>query len=167
MTESQVNQLLAKAFQNVPHPSRNEIVSHACDECFRVRDDFAPHSSLTVPGEILEYHYDSLPLFTPIAFRYFLPGYISHVLSHPESSMAGWIIERLQDLAAPNSFWSTRAALLSEGEREAIREFLRFIYSSPKFASLSADIYDALVLWGDHPNLPLNQDAPKSGAPVS
>lgn len=167
MTESQVNQLIAEAFRNVPHPSKDEIVSHACDECFRVRDDFAPHSPLTVPGEVLEYHYDSLPLFTPEAFRYFLPGYISHVLNHPESPMASWFLERLQGLATPDSFWSSRAALLSEGEREAILEFLRFIYNAPTFAPHIADIYDALVLWGDHPNPTLNPDAPKSGAPVS
>jgi hypothetical protein len=167
MTESDVDQSLAEAFRNAPHPTQDEIVSHACDECFRVRDDFAPHSSLTVPGEVLEYHYDSLPLFTPKAFRYFLPGYISHVLNNPESPMAAWVIERLQDLATQDSFWSTRTALLSEGEREAIRGFLRFIYEVPSFAPHIADIYDALVLWGDHPNLPLNPDAPKSGAPVS
>ena len=167
MTESQVSQLLAEAFRNVPHPSKDEIVSHACDECFRVRDDFAPHTSLTFPGEVLEYHYDSLPLFTSEAFRYFIPGYISHVLSHPESQLAVWVIERLQDLATQDSFWSARATLFSEGEREAIREFLRFVYNAPPFAPHIADIYDALVLWGEHPNLPLNPDAPKSGAPVS
>jgi hypothetical protein len=148
MTESNVKQLLADAFQNAPRPSRDEIVSHACPECFCVRDDFAPYTSLSVPGETFEYHWDSLPLFTPEAFRYFLPGYMTHMLNHPDSPLVGWVLERLQDLARPDEFWAVRATLLSKSEREAIQSFLRFAYETPLFAPHSANIFDALVLWG-------------------
>ncbi len=89
-----LTQTLLHAFATIPRPARDEIVSHACAECFRIRDDFAPHAWPDVPASVFEYHWGSFPLFTPEAFRYYIPGYLKHMLEHPQSEIAGWTIER-------------------------------------------------------------------------
>jgi hypothetical protein len=99
---------------------------------------------------VFEYHWGSFPLFTPEAFRYYIPGYLKHMLEHPQSEIAGWTIERLRDLGQPDSFWAERASLLSHTEREAIRAFLRYIHNAPEFARFRADSYDALACWEEH-----------------
>src|SRR5262245_19634067 len=118
MGADKLNQKLEAAFSGTARPAPEAIVSHSCEECFRIRDDFAPHAWPTVPARVIEYHRNSFPLFTPQAFRYYLPAYVIYALHHPESEVAGLTIERLRDLGQPDVFWTERLAVLSEVERE-------------------------------------------------
>lgn len=164
MTTNDLRRLLNEGFTATPRPTPDEIVSHSCCECFRIRDDFSPHAWPDVPGEVFEYHWDSFPLFTPQALRYYLPGYMLHALKNPGSEVAGWVIEKLRDLGQPDEFWAPRASSFAETEKAAIREFLHFVYESPDFTRLRADSYDALVCWGENPNPAVEGDARKSSA---
>ena len=151
MRSEEIMRLLHEGFASAERPRPDEVVSHACAECFRIRDDFSPHVWSEVPPSVFEYHWDSFPLFTPRAFRYYLPGYMKHTLDYPQSDVAGWTIEKLRDLCHPDGFWTQRSGLLTAAEEQAIRAFLRFVYAAPEFARLRSDSYDALVCWGEHP----------------
>ena len=152
MTPSDLEQRLKKGFAETPRPRPDFIVAHQCEECSRIRDDFSPFDWTSVPGNIFEHHWDAFPLFTPQAFRYYLPGYILHVIKNSGSEVAGWMLPKLIDLGQPDDFWAQRRSLLTEAEEAVIREFLHFVYESPDFVRLRADSYDALVCWGERPN---------------
>ena len=77
---------LFAAFSSAPRPAAEEITSHRCCECDRVRDDFARYSVREVPDDVLSYHGDSIPLLTPKAFRYFMPRYIQFTFEHPDTN---------------------------------------------------------------------------------
>lgn len=139
----------------------SEIVSHDCDECSRIRNDFAPHAWPKVPGDVLEYHCDSFPLFTPLAFRYYLPAFVLYALANPDSAVSRWVIEKLRDLGQPDEFWVSRADF-NEAQKAAIRRVLHFVYESPAFQKYRPDSFDALILWGEHPNPLIEADAQRA-----
>lgn len=158
MVPVDLQQNITDAFADLRRPAGGEIVGHDCDECSRIRSDLAPYAWSQVPGEVLEYHCDSFPLLTPQAFRYYLPGFVIYALNNPDSAVARWVIENLRDLGQPNDFWVSRAEF-TEPQKTAIRKVLHFIYESPQFRQYRADSFDALILWGEHPNPKIEPDA--------
>ena len=76
---------------------------------------------------------------------------MKYAIENPHSEVAGWTIEKLKDLAQPDSFWAERVALLSNDEKAAIRAFLKYAYATPAFSRYRTDCHDGLVWWGEHP----------------
>jgi hypothetical protein len=66
---------IAAAFQTDSSPPER-IVVHRCDECERVSTDFAGRNWTELSQDVLAYHHDSIPLFSPEAFAYYLPAYL-------------------------------------------------------------------------------------------
>jgi hypothetical protein len=65
------------AFEGVPKPTADrDIAPHECAECSRIVEDFKPYTFDRLPGKVLEYHKDSLPLLGPKALHHYLPAYI-------------------------------------------------------------------------------------------
>jgi len=65
-----------RAFASVGYPGDDNIVgSICCEEEERVIADFRGKKWKDVPEEVVDYHYDSLPLFSPEAYCYYLPRY--------------------------------------------------------------------------------------------
>lgn len=95
MTEDEIRQGVEAAFP-IDYPVGMEIVSHRCHECDRVERDFRDVVWKEVPASVVEYHFDSLPLFTPRAFRYFLPAYIMASLTDPESNVPEFLFYSLE-----------------------------------------------------------------------
>lgn len=152
MTRGDLAQRLRENFSEAPRPAPDLIVTHQCEECSRIRDDFSPFDWSSVPGDIFEYHWDAFSLFTPQAFHYYLPGYMLHVLNRPNSEVAEWMLPKLLALGRPDDFWAQRLSLFSASEKAVIREFLHFVYETSAFVRLRADCYDALVCWGERPD---------------
>ncbi len=75
---------VAAAFADVPPPPEGGLVSHPCEECAGVARSFAGLRWGEAGAEVLEENYDKLPLFTPAAFRHFLPAYLLYSLEHFE-----------------------------------------------------------------------------------
>jgi hypothetical protein len=75
---------IAAAFQTKEPPPKR-IVVHRCDECERVSWDFAGKKWTDLSSDVLQYHHDSIPLFSPEAFAYYLPAYLSFAAKDPHS----------------------------------------------------------------------------------
>ena len=115
-----------EAFQHAPRPTPEEITPHRCCECDRVRDDFAPYSVDDVPDEVVEYHYDSIPLMSPKAFRYYLPRYVRFTCEHPASNVTDTLLFNLSPDNPTSEFWSGRTDLFTLEERRAIIDYLSY-----------------------------------------
>lgn len=70
------------AFAAVPQPEDDRIIQCDCEDCFELRDLFKNKDWRTLPRELIEEKYTKLPLFSPWAFRYFLPAYMSLSLEY-------------------------------------------------------------------------------------
>lgn len=51
-----------------------------------MRDDFAQHAARDVADAVVDYYYDSIPLLTLKAYRYFL-RYVQFACEHPDSNV--------------------------------------------------------------------------------
>jgi len=70
-------ELIETAFADVPYPGDDNIADHQdCLECDEVRAFFRGKSWRDLKFPELRDYSQSLPLFTPQAFHYFLPGYL-------------------------------------------------------------------------------------------
>ena len=67
-------------FPQEPVPATNEIIEHQCAECSQLRDDFAGLRWSDVPRETIDTHFNDLPLFSPVAHRYYIPAYLQRAL---------------------------------------------------------------------------------------
>ncbi len=73
---------VSAAFADVPRPDKNNIALCPCPECTALTRTLAGVEWRAVTPEVLEATHEQLPLFSPRAFRYFLPAYLLHSLDH-------------------------------------------------------------------------------------
>jgi hypothetical protein len=74
------------AFADVPRPAAGGLVRCDCWECAGLAKSFDGLGWRDVGAELLERNHDQLPLFSPAAFRHFLPAYLLHSLAHFENA---------------------------------------------------------------------------------
>jgi hypothetical protein len=127
---------IAEAFRDVPYPGDGELVLDQTGrdpEGMEIAEAFRRMEWQSISSETVREHATALPLFTPAAFRYFLPAYMTasldgyydlDVAPHstvfnltPPTHRAGekWLF-----------FWD-RAQGLTQSEREAVAAFLEVI----------------------------------------
>ena len=75
---------VAAAFADVPRPPSGGLTRCDCWECAALAKSFAGVDWRGAGAELLEANHDQLPLFSPAAFRHFLPAYLLHSLEHFE-----------------------------------------------------------------------------------
>ncbi len=85
------------AFSSTPHPGKRNITGHECEECYELRDTFSPLKWDAVPPEIIDDNFGQLSLFTPEAYRYFLPAYLLRCLDNfdPDNRICEFVIYSL------------------------------------------------------------------------
>ena len=125
-----------EAFDASPYPGNENLVvdqSGHDPEGMAIASAFRGKGWEDVSVEMLRSHADALPLFTPAAFRYYLPAYMIGAIDHyydldvaldgvlfnltPPKERSGWEWD---------FFWA-RAQQFEESEREAIRSFLELM----------------------------------------
>jgi hypothetical protein len=153
----QLRQQVTEAFGHVLRPAREDIATHQCSECERLRDDFDAVEWQTAPAALLEEHATDLPLFTPEAWCYFLPAYILHALEvrHPDSIFLDFLVYeldfRLNDEALSHPSlrkWAEdRVQIFSEQQVAAIIAFLQLLIANRHYEELHEDIRGALEFW--------------------
>jgi uncharacterized protein DUF6714 len=117
---------IASAFSEVPYPGDDCIALHECAECREIRGDFSGKSPQTLEDGVLERRFDSLPLLSSTAFLFFVPAYMLHSLSHPDSLIARFTMYSL----APtdfDDFWRERFRLFTPSQKVAVIAFLEFL----------------------------------------
>src|SRR3989442_14596787 len=124
---------IMRHFPLQPVPPRDQIVSHDCEECWRVRGDFAWTIWTDVPPETIDYHSDSLPLFTPVAHHYYLPAYLLRTLQ-PEGDKWGTVVDFvIYDLCPDHAdWWSSRFEVFSADQMRVVASWLVFVLEHPE-----------------------------------
>ena len=122
--------MVRRAFPREPLPAI-PITSHECEECDEVRAAFSGLQWDEVPDGIIQQHYDSLPLFTAEAFRYYLPAYVLSAAAEIRThSYGGKVAEFLTYSLAPEwaakggERWVEERLAFTPSQREAMLAFL-------------------------------------------
>lgn len=136
-----------EAFADAPRPTRDEIALHQCEECEKVRADFSAYAVADVPDEVVEYHADSIPFLSPLAFRYYLPRYVRLTCENPDTNATDFVLFNLCPDDPSSDFWSGRCDAFTRGECNAIVSYLRHRQTWPDADVNSQWIEPALEFW--------------------
>jgi len=77
--------VIRQAFSGVLLPDENNIVMHDCDECAGVRRAFAGRHWKELDRDFVSHYQNSLFLFTPQAFCFYLPAFMITALYDDQS----------------------------------------------------------------------------------
>jgi hypothetical protein len=132
-------ELIEAAFADATYPGDDNIAEHQnCPECDDVRAYFRGKAWRDLKFPELHQFHESLPLLTPQAFRYFLPGYMTAVLDNWEQAdMIPYSI--IQIGGYQDEAWNVREEtkenrkIFSGKQREAIAAWLRELYQFDSF----------------------------------
>ena len=119
------------AFKSAPRPELDQIALHRCCECDRVRDDFSKYDAKEVPDDLLHYHGDSIPLLSPIAFRYFLPRYVEFTYNNPDANATDNLLYNLSPDDKNSEFWKGRCDSFTKQEKQVIIQYLQYRRTLP------------------------------------
>ena len=162
MTTAQESIITAFASTQKPSDIR-AIAPHSCPECDELARDFLPYTYAAVPRNVIELHYDSLPLFSPQALLHYLPAYLLYSLQNPESRVTEFTMYQLSpsksDLKESTQFHKERLEVFSMEQRSAICNFLIEASSLEDFNRYEAEILRAKEIWSNQPNPSFKRDA--------
>jgi hypothetical protein len=77
---------IRKRFPTTPTPADEDIAAHDCRECLAIRAAFIRRTWDSLQQSELEARFDSLPMLSPSAFKYYLPAYLAYSLEHLDPS---------------------------------------------------------------------------------
>ncbi len=67
--------LIKQAFRDVEKPQdETAIAPHPCSDCGELARDLLPYTWETLPRELIERHFDAVPVLGPQALRHYWPG---------------------------------------------------------------------------------------------
>jgi hypothetical protein len=127
---------ILKAFAAAPYPGDKDLVSAPAErdpESLEIAQAFRGKRWNGISSETLHEFAQALPLFTPRAFRYYLPAYMLETLNSedPEDVLKDFVPFNLtppgDQEKTEDVFFAERAGLLSPAERDAIASFLERI----------------------------------------
>jgi hypothetical protein len=132
----EVKTKILNAFAATPHPGERNLVADQSGwdpECRELGRDFDGKNWRDVTAELVFAHSQGLPLFTPVAYRHYLPAYLMVSLERGEAAdtVRDFVVSNLTPPPRPTGwradFFRMRATQFSAAEREAIRSFLELM----------------------------------------
>jgi hypothetical protein len=118
-------------FPGTPTPVEEDIATHDCRECLAIRATFAGRTWDSLRPSELEARFDSLPMLSPNAFKYYLPAYLTHSLENlsPDCLVCQFTIYAIapDDDAKEAEFvdwWRERLSLFTAEQFEVLTRFL-------------------------------------------
>lgn len=127
----------------------NEIISHHCEECNLLKSHFKNTEHLQLQGDMIKAHFDSLPLLTPKALRYFFPNYLIYSLENPDSLVCEFTIYQLIGSSVRDSPLS-QFQLFNHEELEVIKDFIVYLKNSEIYAEFQNEIDQTIETWEIH-----------------
>jgi hypothetical protein len=73
---------IRESFPAIPFPAGDDVALHECNECIAIRAAFAGRTWDSLQPNELEARFDSLPMLSPSAFKYYLAAYLIYSLEH-------------------------------------------------------------------------------------
>lgn len=131
MKADDVAELVAFIRASFPDDSPpEELIEHLCDECLSLRKAFIGKTWSDISENTIVENYDKLPLFTPEAFAFYVPAFMTFVLR--EATKDDSVLEFLIYSLSPSgdnseSFLNLRKEKLNSAQRKAICNFLHFV----------------------------------------
>jgi hypothetical protein len=126
------------AFAGVPRPAAGEVVLCDCWECTALAKSFAGLGWREVGAELLEKNHDQLPLFSPAAFRHFLPAYLLYSLAHFElAGVCEYTLYRFtpgKETEESASHYREKFAAFTPEQMDAVYDFLELARRDEGFA---------------------------------
>ena len=130
-TES-IKDQIREAFANVPYPGDDDLVGHKCEECKEVEARFKGQAWQELSSDTIDSYYFALSLFTPPAFRYYLPAFMIFTLENLDSgsSAVDTTVFSLCPLDSDNDsfqFIRVRCDAITTRQKDVVRVFLRVV----------------------------------------
>ena len=104
------------------------VVAHVCEECMDIAAAFGGQLWPEIAPDIIDQHYQSLPLFAPAAFRQFLPGFLLRGLERSgRSSGANDVAEFTLYTLCPDTvtpWWRERVDGLTDAQSYVVAQWL-------------------------------------------
>lgn len=143
---AELKQKIVKAFEAVPYP-KDPIAPHECEECREVRKTFANQHWKTIEPAILEENHGIIPLFSPDAFRFFLPAYLIYSLDHfseEYDTTTEFTIYAVtpsnKDIKAATGYWQEKFAGFDREQFSCVDEFLGLVGIDENFQNLAKQV---------------------------
>jgi hypothetical protein len=144
-----LKQKIKVAFADVPYP-KGVLAPHECDECREVRRTFLNKNWKTIEPKILEENFGIVPLFSPEAFRYFLPAYLIYSLEHFSEKYDTVCEFTIYGVSPSKEAIETRLDYLQQRfknftseQMSCIYEFLNYVRNDENFESFSEEAKQA------------------------
>ena len=142
---------IRNAFCGSYRPNVENIIKHDCQECHSLRDDFAKFSWEDIPSEIIDKNFDNLPLLTIEAYYHYVPAYMIRAiqLDDPYSTLTEFLIYSFYFQGEPTRItdFIRKKSLFTTNQVVAVRLFLNYILSNPKYRHHHEDVNLALKEW--------------------
>lgn len=142
-----LTQKIAEAFEKTPPPARKSLVYVGSWETGNLLRNLAKVRD-TPTDQFIEWHADSLPVFTPEGLRHVLPYYMQYSLRNLRSEVAERLIFHLSPAETDDDYWRPRLKVFSTAEKEAICAFLGFLEKELEGEHYESHFARALVVWG-------------------
>jgi hypothetical protein len=127
---------IENAFAATPYPGDDDLVADPTEhdpECMEIASAFRGKKWSAISPEMVREYSEALPLFTPAAFRYYLPSYMLASLQsrYPVDAAKDNVVFNLTPPAQGSGweadFFQARAVQFSVAERDAIASFLELL----------------------------------------
>jgi hypothetical protein len=122
---------IRERFPTIPVPAVGDVAPHECKECLAIREAFTGRTWNSLKPNELEARFDSLPMLSPSAFKYYLPAYLNRSLERfqPDYLVCQFTIYAVApDEDAKEArfadWWRERLALFEPQQFEVLVQFV-------------------------------------------
>jgi hypothetical protein len=129
---------IRSTFANAPLPKGVMVAEHDCEECDGIRNSFARKAPFALPGDLIEQHFDSLPMLSPAGYHVFMPAYLAHAVENPVSLVAEFVWYSLSP-AELDDFWVERYGRFSNREKAVVAQVVEFMIAGQSKIELSPE----------------------------
>lgn len=144
---SSLEQVIARAFADVPPPPEDRLRASVGDEAEEDTEPFRRKDWKEIGDDLLARHHYALFWFTPEAFHYFFPAFLTGGLRVPSAVHVITLLQMLRPGNDPSSarFRKDRWRRLTKPQVEALAMWLRWLRSqAPKGGVFEEEVDGAL-----------------------
>ncbi len=137
-----------KVFSYAEKPSITEITPHRCEECDEIRDSFYAYDQKSIPDNLIKKFFDSLPLLSPKALKYYLPRFLEFSLLNRDELVFEFCLYHLTGGKPNDPYWEDRIKIFNQKEKELLKEYSMLCKQLSKdFPIDGATLERALQFW--------------------
>jgi len=134
-TSTLLQEQIKQAFSEVQQPNPEEIVDCSCWECVAQKKMFSGQTKGNLSDKLIE-KCDTVALFSPKAFHYFLPCFLIYSLKHETDNedFADYVLNIIlpyKEDDTSRSYWLKRLCLFSQEQLKVVIEYINYMKNRP------------------------------------